>query len=82
MTVFVLIVEHRHGQNVAVHKTRAEAEANLDSYVVEWWSDLGPGIGGDPEVPMPDNATDRIARYFGDHPDNEYYSIEEAEVME
>lgn len=75
MTVHLLVIEHRHGRNLAVHETREGAEANLDAYVQEWWTELN-------DVDQPGRREDRIRIYFQDHPDNETYQIEACEVME
>jgi hypothetical protein len=68
--VFTLTIEHRHGTDVTVHRTREAARAALHAYVVDWWEK--EGVGGE----MPSDLDEAITAYF-DQVDGEYHSIGE-----
>lgn len=72
-TVFVLVLEHRYGRDIHICTSRTVAEAILDTYVQEFWSELS-------DTDQPDLREDRISLYFNDHPEDETYSIDEYTV--
>lgn len=68
--VWVLRVEHKHGDNIEVHRSFSGAHRSLIAYVDQNWPDSLP----------PENATnERIAVYFSTN-DDEFYSIDQIEV--
>lgn len=75
--IWVLIIEHRHGQNVHVSATEPRAIQTLSEYVTEWWGDAATCGAGD----MPENSTTAIELYFETVAD-ESYSLESMAVDE
>jgi hypothetical protein len=69
MQVWVLAIEHRHGEELTVHQTRETADEALDRWVTEWWDDEVPGRV------MPTDRDERITEYF-DRADGEYYGMQ------
>lgn len=68
-TIWVLVIEHRHGANTYVHKTEAGAQQSLRAYVDDNWAqELGTR-------PVPDDEEDMIAEYF-ERVDDEHYSLD------
>jgi hypothetical protein len=58
-TVYVLIIDHKHGRDVSVHETDVDANIQVEHFARDWWSTDGP------DEPMPeDNPGDLISRYF------------------
>jgi hypothetical protein len=72
-TVFVLVIEHREGQDITVHQTDAGAKDYLAAYCREWWSESS-------DDPMPGILDDLIASYF--EGSNERWSITQCWVRE
>ena len=72
--VAVLIISHRHGDIVSVHRTLAGAQRALHAYVAMWWDDELKDASETPE-PMPDDEAEAITRYF-EVVEDETYSIE------
>lgn len=76
--VYVLVIEHRHGDNLYVCRTWRSARTRLDEYVREWW---------DHEMPdrtMPRKQEQRILQYFAEMSDRlgkEFYTISESELL-
>ncbi len=74
-TVWVLVIEHRHGFNHYVNRTKEGMLEELANYAIEWWDEL--------EIPeeMPLTQQDIINTYFDDH-DSEWYTYEEVVVKD
>ncbi len=72
-TVWVLVIEHRHGFNHYVNKTKEGMLEELANYAVEWWDEL--------DIPeeMPLTQQEIINTYFDDH-DSEWYTYDEVVV--
>jgi hypothetical protein len=76
--VYVLVIEHRHGDDLYVCRTQRSARTRLDEYVREWW---------DHEMPdrkMPKKRQERILEYFAemsDRQEKEFYTISESELL-
>jgi hypothetical protein len=76
--VYVLVIQHRHGEDMYVCRTERSARRRLDEYVREWW---------DHEMPdrqMPKGRSERIDEYFremGELRVKEFYMISEAELL-
>jgi hypothetical protein len=76
--VYVLVIEHRHGDDLYVCRTERSACRRLDEYVREWW---------DHEMPdrqMPKRRSERIDEYFkemGELRLKEFYTISESELL-
>jgi hypothetical protein len=75
VNVWVLTIEHRHGQETFVCKTEAVAWKTLANYVDEWWDQE---IGLDVRRPKKDETA--ISRYFDKS--NEQYELNEVTVLE
>lgn len=74
-TVWVLVIEHRHGFNHYVNRTKEGMLEELTNYCVEWWDEYG-----DPSK-MPLTSDEIISAYFDDH-DQEWYTYEEVIVKD
>jgi hypothetical protein len=72
-TVYVLIIEHRHGTNVDVFASRQGALTALVGFVDDWWAREMPG------KVIPSNDGDAISQYF-EAVESEFYGIHECEV--
>lgn len=70
--LWLLIIEHRHGIDGSIHRTKDDAESNLLAWVEQFWHQDGPN--GD----MPDLPDEAIKAYF-DFAD-ESYMLSEVEV--
>lgn len=68
----VLIIDHRHGRNVSLHRTIEAASAELLQYVNEWWDHEFPN------TPKP-AGSEAIDAYFEKHA-QEFYSIEQSSL--
>jgi hypothetical protein len=77
--VWVLVISHRHGDNMYVHETPEGAKASLVEYVHEWWGECSGRWGEEPEK-MPHDDEEAVQAYF-DKVGDEYYSLEQAAVM-
>lgn len=80
-TVWVLIIEHRHGSNIYVNKTKDGAAGELFSYVSEWWDEVrGRGRWGvnDPGD-IPADRDEAIETYF-EVVSDEFYTLEQCHV--
>jgi len=75
MTIYVVVVSHRHGEDVYVALTEAECYERLAEYVLEWWQDEMP----DPVPELPDNNEELVRLYFERVPD-EWFVVQEAEL--
>ena len=87
-SIWVLIVNHKHGRNVSTHATEELAHRELFAYVTEWWdaemAETAKQLGKL-------NAAEAIAAYFARveaiqftiaHDDGQSLdSIDEAEVI-
>ncbi len=67
--VWVLVIEHRHGFNHYVNRTKEGMLEELTNYCVEWWDEYG-----DP-YEMPLTQQEIIDNYFDDH-DSEFYTYD------
>lgn len=74
MTVWVLVIEHKHGFNHYAHRTEAGAMKTLAEYVAEWWSEVSTD-------PMPDDPAEAVKIYFEDH-QSEWYTLEEVNLAD
>lgn len=73
-TVYVVTVQHKHGENVYVCSSQEKAELALDKYVQEWWGYEMDGV-------KPKDREQRIAAYFS-HVANEDYTSETLTIDE
>lgn len=69
--IWLLTIEHKHGEEQSAHLTEDAAKDALHAYVQEWWEKDGPG--GD--IPT-DRDTVIIAYFYGDKA-AESYSLTE-----
>ncbi len=81
-TVWVLTVDHRHGQDMWVHETEAGAKGSLAGYVREWWSELTGRWDAREDLPAeaPDDDDEAIATYF-ENVDDEWSTLNQAAVL-
>lgn len=71
--VHVLVIDHRQGTNVHVHRTEAGARLILRTFVNEWWEDeLG-------DIPMPEDDDEAITEYFM-KANGESYTLQRAAI--
>lgn len=75
-TVYVLIIENNHGNDVTVHATEDSAFRTVAEYCREWWDHDHPE---DPAPPIPDNDRDVVISYYSGN-EHEFYSIDEQKV--
>lgn len=73
MKVWVLVIEHRHGFDVFVHRTQEGARQRLLAFVLEWWDREMDG------APQPDSPDLAIDMYFEEN-DREFYSLDDCVV--
>lgn len=76
--VFVLRIEHRHGDDVSVHTSREGARNALASYVDDWWNEVADNL----DEPVEFSSLDRDAAidlYF-EHQTDEYFHIDDSIV--
>lgn len=73
-TVHILTIDHRHGTDTFVVHNPGQAEEMIGHYVDEWWETDGP------DEPMPEDAEEKVARYFEFQAGRESYSITEARI--
>lgn len=71
--VYVLTIDHKHGQNVYVNRTEEGARKELETYVTENWESEMPA---DRYIQVSDNA---VGEYFHET-EGEFYNIECCEV--
>ena len=77
--VHVLVIEHRHGNDVYVCRAKRIADRKLDEYVRDWW---GYEMGGEP---MPEDPKKRLEQYFsemGERLGQEFYTLRETKIWE
>lgn len=80
-TVWVLTIDHRHGQDTWVHLTEDGARGTLVNYVCEWWSELtGRNAHADLPEQAPADDQEAINTYF-EWVGDEYYNIEKTTVL-
>ena len=72
--MWVLMVEHRHGTDVSIHRTEQGAKDALTVYVDYWWGREFPGAA----APADDN--ERVTEYF-ERIHDEFHTINEAPVL-
>lgn len=78
-TLWVLTIDHKHGDNTSIHLSEEDAKDELYEYVTRWWSEITGSIQRDiPEVP-PEDKAEAVRLYFEGH-DYEYFSISEATI--
>jgi hypothetical protein len=82
MTVWVLQIEHKHGDDISVYASEEAALNAVGEYVRTWWNDmLVDGI----ELSMPESRDEAIEEYFEEMSNvrgREHYSILPCEVLE
>ncbi|BBY54000.1 hypothetical protein H7J07_05200 [Mycobacterium koreense] len=78
-TVWVLKIDHRHGTDATVHKTKQGAEEALLAYVHEWWDEAATRIGADIPAEPPADSSAAIDMYFATQGD-EFFEIDETSV--
>jgi hypothetical protein len=64
--LWVLVIEHRHGTDVTIHRSEGGARRTLYGFVDQWWTDEMP-----PGKECPANPHDAIYEYF-DHTEESY----------
>ncbi len=82
MTVYVLIITHKYGENVSTHSTSKLAQSELYEFVEEWWGDCGD-MHDLPETPPKDHkqAIDAYFKHQMEHTSSpESYAIEETSL--
>jgi hypothetical protein len=70
MKLYTLHISHRHGDDISIHASHAEATAALAGYSRDWWTK--EGLDGEP----PENDQEAIRQYW-DHIEDESANIEE-----
>jgi len=76
--VYVLCIDHRHGTDVSVHRTRKGVEDHLALWVATWWAEEQENYSRLGEQPA--DPADAVVEYF-DIVDEEYYEITETTVL-
>jgi hypothetical protein len=77
MQLWVLTIEHRHGQNTTLYRTEDAAKQAVAEYVDEWWNQEATRWGSEAK---PDDNTEKVDRYF-ERVEDEFYSINSATVQ-
>lgn len=77
--VYVLVIEHRHGEDLYVCRTTRGARKRLDAYVREWWDyEMG-------SFSMPATESERIEEYFlemSEQRGREFYRIDTQDLLD
>ena len=76
--VYVLVIEHRHGEDFYVCRSWRSAQRRLDEYVRYWWDDEMEGRE------MPKSPARRIQDYFAEMSElrgKEFYNISKTEML-
>jgi hypothetical protein len=76
-TLYVLTISHRHGDDISVHGSQAEATGTLAEFARYWWEEITAGTGrACPGVtaPPPEDDEEAIRIYF-EHQHDESYAI-------
>jgi hypothetical protein len=68
--VYVLEIEHRHGNDITVYHSREAAEDSLLEYVKSYWE-----LEIEDDVEKPEDDAELVDAYF-EEMDNEFYNIE------
>jgi len=76
-TIYLLMIDHRHGANTSAHKTQEGALTALASYVAQEWEGEMPAGEA-----MPESEGEAIANYFHHMEGRESYDIEETELVD
>jgi hypothetical protein len=74
-SVWVLVISHRHGNDITVHRTKEEADGALYLYCVQWWDEYMVNANGSVKK-MPKNPDVVVERYF-EAAEGESYECEE-----
>lgn len=78
MQVWILRIDHRHGDNSSVHRSQEGAYAALAAYVRTQWEDEMPK---DEQLPStPDEAVDAYFARMNER--DEFYSVEQTELQD
>jgi hypothetical protein len=73
--VFVLVIEHRHGNNITAHRTEDGARAWVRSYVGDWWDqEINGGKDEADALLIPEDDAEAIRHYF-ENVEGEFYEI-------
>lgn len=57
--LLALAIEHQHGTDITIHRTREGALAKVDQFVADWWdTEMGE------DDPMPEDAAEARQSYF------------------
>lgn len=75
--VYVLQIDHRHGEDVSVHESEQGARAAAANWAREYWDEVA-GLSDVPDE-TPSDDEDAISIYFDAH-EREFYSITETSV--
>lgn len=73
-TLFVLCIEHRHGNDISVHTSEEEARDDLAGFVGDWWYEI------DEPVDTSDMERDAAIDFYFEHQPGETYSISRHEI--
>lgn len=74
--LLALVIEHRHGTDVTVHRSREGALAKVDQFVADWWdTEMGE------DEPMPEDPAAARQTYF-ESVDDEDYLITDTALMD
>lgn len=72
---WVLHINHKHGDNITIHRTEAGAQKRLAGYVDEWWEHETTS------EPKPDKPDEAVAQYF-QIVEPEYYELTCQSILE
>ena len=79
-SAWVLLINHKHGQNISVHATEEGAQQALHAYCRDWWDE---GIIEQYGKPEDLSREEFIDAYFDCHEhclDAEWYLLEEQQI--
>ena len=68
--LYILRIEHRHGEDMSIYRTEAGAHKALAEYCREWWDEVS-----DDDMP-PDDDEKVIDEYFNNDCCGEHWSID------
>ena len=72
LSVYVLVVEHRHGTMTSLHITPKDRDAELLGYVTEWWEqEMREDLPSDDDIDS--GEVDLIDAYFNQVSDETYH---------
>lgn len=74
ITVYTLLISHRHGEDVSVFASGAERDGALLAYVQAWWdSELN--------LPMPLASPNEIIAAYFEAAEGEYYAADDCKLI-